>query len=151
MSLLLRGDTASRHTGKQSCSSYSSQGTKTTLQHISVAIQGMPPPQFTVPEVYSLLLLKLPAAAQSHSVSEQLALTLLFPAVLLLHSNSGKPVVCPGHVGGSVLKEHQRQPHCREAQKSWISVKAEQSHLSCCNFSRDGHKEHDDRDKRYAL
>lgn len=61
--------TASRHEGKQSCSSYSSQGTKTTLQWISVAIQGMPPPQFTAQELSNLLLLKLPDAAQSHSMS----------------------------------------------------------------------------------
>lgn len=121
----------SRHEGKQFCSSYSSQSTRTTLQQISVATRGMPPPQFPVQELYSLLLLKLPDAAQSHSMSVSSWHSLLFPAVLLLQSEAGKPVVFPGHVGGSTLKEHQRQPHYREARKSCSSVKAEQSHLSC--------------------
>lgn len=71
----------------------------------------MPLPNGAVQEVYSLILLKPLDAAQSHSVSEQPALTLwhvlLFPAVMLLQSKTGEPVVFPGHVGGMILKEHQ--------------------------------------------
>jgi len=60
-------------------------------------LQGVPPPRLAVPEVYSPVLLKLLDAAQPRSIAEQPALALwhvlLFPAVLLLQSRTGKPVV----------------------------------------------------------
>lgn len=91
----------------------------------------MPPPHVAAQEVYRLGLLKLPDAAQSHS--EQPAHTrwcvLLFPAVLLLQSNTGEPVLLPGRLGGSILKKHPRQVHYNEALKSCTYAKAEQSQL----------------------